>query len=148
MRAAGEPLTAVLDTNVVVAALLWNGVPRQLLESAASDPLITIISSPMLMAELARVLCRPHFEDRIRRSGSTVEELVSSYARLVSIVTPKRVAHVVASDPDDDHVVAAAVAGNATLIVSGDRTHLLPIGTHEGIVIIPPRKALDLLGFS
>lgn len=49
--------------------------------------------------------------------------------------------HVAVGDADDDQVVAAAVAARADLIVSGDRKHLLPLGTHEGIDIIEASEA-------
>lgn len=49
--------------------------------------------------------------------------------------------HVAVGDVDDDQVVAAAVAARADLIVSGDRKHLLPLGTHEGIDIIEASEA-------
>jgi predicted nucleic acid-binding protein len=48
----------------------------------------------------------------------------------------------VPGDIDDDHVIAAAVTAQANLIVSGDRKHLLPLGTHAGIAIIDAAEAL------
>jgi uncharacterized protein len=49
----------------------------------------------------------------------------------------------VTNDADDDHVIAAAVAACAKLIVTGDRKHLLPIGSHQGIAIVTPREAVE-----
>lgn len=65
------------------------------------------------------------------------------YAALVSLVVPASVPRVVAGDADDDHVIAAAVAARAELIVTGDRKHLLPIGTHQGIAIVTAREVVD-----
>ncbi len=48
-------------------------------------------------------------------------------------------------DADDDHVIAAAVAAHAELIVTGDRRHLLPIGSHQGIAILTAQDALAVL---
>lgn len=53
---------------------------------------------------------------------------------------------VVAGDADDDHVIAAAIAARAGLIVTGDRRHLLPIGVHQGIAIVTAREIVDRLG--
>lgn len=144
-QGASEPTAVVLDTNVVVAALLWDGVPRQLLEAVASNPLVVLFSSPALLAELTRVLPRPQFQQRLSLSGKTIDELVASYTRLVTIVTPASIERVVSGDADDDHVLALAVAARASLIVSGDRAHLIPIGYHEGIAIITPREAMQVL---
>ena len=49
---------------------------------------------------------------------------------------------VVAGDADDDQVIAAAVAARADLIVSGDRKHLLPLGSHQGIDIVDAAEAV------
>ena len=53
---------------------------------------------------------------------------------------------VVANDPGDDHVIAAAVTAQALLIVSGDRKHLLPIGSDEGIGIVTAAQTPATLG--
>lgn len=53
------------------------------------------------------------------------------------------VPRVVAGDADDDHVIAAAVAAKAELIVTGDRRHLLPIGSHQDIAIVTAREVAD-----
>jgi predicted nucleic acid-binding protein len=49
---------------------------------------------------------------------------------------------VVVGDVDDDQVIAAAVAARAVLIVSGDRKHLLPLGSHQGIDIVEADEAI------
>lgn len=63
----------------------------------------------------------------------------------VSLVAPASVPRVVANDADDDHVIAAAVAARAELIVTGDRKHLLPIGSHQGIAIVTAREVVERL---
>lgn len=62
------------------------------------------------------------------------------------MAVPVSVPRVVAGDADDDHVIAAAVAARAELIVTGDRKHLLPIGSHEGIAIVTVREVVERLG--
>jgi len=52
------------------------------------------------------------------------------------------VPRVVRNDPDDDHVLACALAAQANLIVSGDRKHLLPLGSYQGIDIVTAAEAL------
>jgi len=51
------------------------------------------------------------------------------------------VPRVVRGDSDDDQVIAAAIAARADLIVSGDREHLLPHGSHQGIEIVDAAEA-------
>ena len=57
------------------------------------------------------------------------------------MVAPTEVPRVVPGDADDDHVIAAAVAGSADLIVSGD-SDLLGIGSHQGIAIVSAAEAI------
>lgn len=130
----------VLDTNVVVSALLWGGQPEKLIILAAEGE-IELFSSPVLLDELAEVIARPHLAARLGGKRQTVDEARGLYAALVQLVTPIQIPRVVADDPDDDHVIAAAIAANARLIVSGDR-HLLGLGSYRGIPIDTPAQAL------
>ena len=144
MAASGtRPLRLVLDTNVVVAALLWNGPPRRLLELAVVGEAVELFSSAGLLDELAHTLGYSKFGRRIESFGSSVAALMAQYTPLVTLVAPASVPRVVANDADDDHVIAAAVAARAELIVTGDRKHLLPIGSHQGIAIVTAREVLE-----
>ena len=99
----------------------------------------------MLLDELAHTLGYAKFSARIERFGTSVQALVALYAALVSLAIPAAVPRVVANDADDDHVIAAAVAARAELIVTGDRKHLLPIGSHQGVAIVTAREVIDKL---
>lgn len=143
MPGSAQPLRLVLDTNVVVAGLLWKGPPRQLIEWAVQGGNLELYSSPVLLDELAHTLGYGKFSARIGAFGTSVGALVAQYAALVSLVVPASVPRVVAGDADDDHVIAAAAAARAELIVTGDRQHLLPIGTHQGIAIVTARELVD-----
>ena len=60
-------------------------------------------------------------------------------------MSPANTPRVVPTDPDDDHVIAAAVTGQADLIASGDKRDLLPLGSYAGIPIITAREAVERL---
>ena len=133
-------MRVVLDTNVVVSALIWGGTPFRLLEAAIEGDVL-LHTTRELLIELRDVLGRPHLATRLTRQGSSIQHALALYSQLAISVTPASVPPVVIDDPDDDHVIAAAVAANADLIVSGDR-HLLALGTHGTIRIVTPADAL------
>jgi uncharacterized protein len=130
---------------VVVAGLLWNGPPRRLIEWAIEGKTVELFSSLVLLDELRNTLAYSKFASRIQSFRTNIEALVGQYAALVSLVLPANVPRVVMNDADDYHVIAAAVVARAELIVTEDRKHLLPIGTHRGIAIVTAREVVDKL---
>lgn len=134
----------VLDTNVVVAGLLWHGAPRRLIDLAIDDETIRLYSSPVLIAELANTLGYQRFVKRIALFDTSIAALVAQYEAMVTLVSPTHTPRVVTHDPDDDHVIACAVAANAKLIISGDK-HLLTIKSHQNILILAPADALGFI---
>lgn len=133
----------VLDTNVVASALLWGGVPRQLLQ-AARDRRIQLFTSPALLAELAGILRRPKFDKKIAASGLSIEQLVEHYALLAQAIQPAMIEPTIHDDPDDDQVLACALAANADFIVSGDH-HLLDLGIFADIPIVTVSEVSRLI---
>jgi putative PIN family toxin of toxin-antitoxin system len=81
---------------------------------------IVLCTSKPLLAELARVLARQKFARYVAASTSTVDELVLGYAELAASFEPADIASKISTDPDDDNVLACALAAQADLIVSGD----------------------------
>lgn len=140
-----RPLRLVLDTNVVVAGLLWNGAPRQLIEHSTSGSAVELFSSPVLLEELRHTLEYTKFAKRIETFGTTASLLANQYAALVTLVTPATVPRVVMGDADDDQVIAAAMAAGAKIIATGDKKHLLPLGSYQGINIVSAAEALKIL---
>jgi putative PIN family toxin of toxin-antitoxin system len=137
-------MRVVHDTNVVISRyLVPAGLPAQVV-AAWRARRYDLIVSPALLAEYAEVLNRPRIQ---RRHGLTAEQVtaeLADLARFAILVEPTEVPVVIAEDPDDDHVLAAAVAGEADFIVSGD-TDLLTLRDHRGIRILSPAAFLALL---
>jgi putative PIN family toxin of toxin-antitoxin system len=133
----------VLDTNVVISALVWGGVPYQLLQAAAAGT-VDLYTSPVLLDELRGVLARPHLAQPLVRQHGNVDQAVEFYARLCHSVEPQHTPRVVPHDSDDDHVVATAVEAQAHLIVSGDK-HLLQLKESINIPVLKAGDALRLI---
>ena len=117
----------VLDTNIVVSGLFWNGPPAQLLDAAQANE-VELFTTRQLLAELTRVLHRAKFAHAIAASGLSLEELVLGYADLAIVIEPSSIAPTITADPDDDQVLACGLAARADLLVSGDR-HVLMLKT-------------------
>ncbi|MCC6532192.1 MAG: putative toxin-antitoxin system toxin component, PIN family [Burkholderiales bacterium] len=133
-------MRVVLDTNVVVSGLIWRHAPRQILD-AARERRITLYTSSVLLAELAEVLDRAHFAAAITASGASPEFLMQRYALLALRVVPAEIAPAVTADPDDDAVLACALAAQVDLVVSGD-TRLLNLKHYQRIPIVAPTEAI------
>ena len=65
----------VLDTNVVVSALLWGGEPRLLLQ-AGREKRVELFTSTALLAELSEVLERPKFAMKIAAAALSDDQIV------------------------------------------------------------------------
>jgi len=133
-------MRAVVDTNVVVSGLLWPGPSRRILELARTGQ-VELFTSPVLLAELEDVLSRKKFARRLDLAGVGLQDLVLGYATLAQVVLPAEVPLIIAEDPDDDEVLACALAAHAQVIVSGDR-HLLGLAEYQGIRIVRPMELL------
>ena len=132
----------VVDTNLLVSGLMFGGLPRQLLDAARAGD-FELCTSEVLLAELLKVLGRSKFADRMAQARLNPQILVDDLRKLAVVVTPTNVPRVVPTDPDDDHVLAAALAGAADLIASGDRRDLLPLGSYASIPIVTAREAME-----
>ena len=137
------PLNAVVDASVLVSAFLFpQSAPGQVL-SLARDRVFSMHLSPILIEETRRSLLNP----RLRNAyGHREEDVVAWCADLPQAghVFFGRLPDIdqVCRDPDDDHVLAAAVAVKANLIVTGDKD-LLTLGQFQGIRILPPQAFLN-----
>lgn len=134
-------MRAVIDTNVLVSGLLWHGAPHALLAHARAGRL-GWISSPALLAELESVIGRAKFDAILARSATSREHTLAEVRQLAEVIEPPPLAVPVCRDPDDDAVLALAVAAQADMIVSGDED-LLALNRYQGIPIVAPAQALQ-----
>lgn len=134
-------MKVVFDTGVWISALLWVGLPHQILQLAYEGRITLCMTLPLLQ-ELSEVLLRPKFAPILARRNTNVTELIIGVAALVEFHEPSPITGVIFEDPDDDAVIACAVAAKARWIVSGDE-HLLRLRDFQRIRIGSPRDFLS-----
>lgn len=120
----------VLDTNVLISALGWNGVPRKIVQKCLNGDL-TILTSSEQIDELRRVMDYPKFTFTEEQKNIFIS-IILEVAEMVEITGKLKF---VKDDPDDDAILETALAGNAEYIVSGD-LHLLSLETFANIKIV------------
>ena len=135
-------IRATLDVNVLVSGFpAVTGVPSALLARWANLEYELVLSEHIL-GELADVWSRPYWRGRYSsdRSRAAMRRL---RARAM-IVVPDPAVRGIASDEEDDLVLATAIAGNVGFLVTGDR-YLQGLERFRGVAILSPRQFLDLL---
>jgi uncharacterized protein len=135
-------LRVVLDTNVLLSAIVGHGNPRRLvLELLKSH---VVITSRELLVDLLDVLSREKFRDIEKNQINSFVSIVASKSLILML---KERQDIVKEDPDDNVVLASATEGKAEYIVSGDQ-HLLDLEQFRGIKILPVKKMLEVVRFS
>ena len=133
-------LKVVFDTNVVISNL-WPGVSRRALGLWRDQRLIALTSEPIIQ-EYLEVLAR------FPVAPADMQEFVALFTDPMRtlLVHPHESIKVVVNDPSDDKFLECAVAGNADMIVSGDK-HLKLFKSFRGIPILSPSALLERYKF-
>ena len=131
-------MRVVLDVNVVVSGVFWDGPPHTILKAALLGKTTLLVSAPIL-TEYRAVL------ERV--AGRAGADIVTKWNRILTeigkMVEPQELGGI-CRDPDDEKYLEAAVDGRAQALVSGDKD-LLVLKDIHGIPILPPRAFLPAL---
>jgi len=133
-------MEVVLDVNVWVSALLWGGVPRQVVD-LAGDNQIKIYASESLFLELETTLRRSKFQPKILTLNTNIEDLLRvvksllNWCEITSLSVPEL------RDPKDTIILATAIAAKVQVLITGDQD-LLILQKFRGISILTPQDYL------
>ena len=130
----------MIDTNIWVSGLLWQGMPWKLLCLAESGK-VELCMAPSMLVELANVLAYERLQPRLEQLGLTPADLIAYAMNLASIFEVPEGPPIVVADPDDDVFLRCAVVAGATCVISGDN-HLLDLGEYADIPILTVRDFL------
>jgi putative PIN family toxin of toxin-antitoxin system len=125
-------MRVVIDTNVFVSGIFWKGPPAKLLE-AWRDRQIEIVLTPAILSEYQRVGLELSRQFPQVELSPIIEAVAMRCHMIQDVALPKPAC----SDPDDDKFLAAAVAGNALFVISGDKS-LLKVQKYGEIPIVTP----------
>jgi putative PIN family toxin of toxin-antitoxin system len=133
-----EPPRAVVDTNVLIAAAIKpTGTCRELLDAAVELQWRPVLS-PQLFSELETVMRRAKFRSKLTEEA--IRDFIAGLVYISEVVAdpPSTATHTL--DPDDDYLVALALAAHVDVLVSGDR-HLTELAG-AGVLVQTPRDFL------
>ena len=142
------PPSAVVDASVLVSAFLFPGSLPGRVVAVADAGVYALHLSPILLEEVRRSLRNPRLKAAYGHTEQAIDAWCAGLHETGRLLTrPLPEIGPVCRDPDDDHVIAAALAVGAGWIVTGDRD-LLDLGQHLTIRMVTPRAFLDELAES
>ena len=134
----------VLDTNVLVSSLLNKHSLPYLLYRPWAEGKYLLVSSPEQLEELERVLSYPKLRKYINESQAKI--MVTGLRNHAEVVS--KLPYVEYSDdPTDNRIIATAIAGKATYLVTGDKRHLLHLVIVEDVQIVTVRQMLGIFQY-
>ncbi len=132
-------LKVVLDTNVLISAILFGGKPRQILVKAIRGEIRSCLSEPIL-EELKGVLQRSKFG----YSPEMIQLILTELTGISDYVNPSERIDVLSEDPEDNRILECAVEAKANYIVTGD-SHLLKLSRYLDTEILNAAAFLERL---
>jgi hypothetical protein len=136
-------LRVVLDTGILLAALITSGTPPDLIYRAWRKKAFELVTSEWQLEEFRRVSRYPKLRKYLKPAdaGTLVNGLRHQATVLHDLPNLE-----LSPDPDDNPILATAVAGGADYLVTGDKRDLLSFGKVEAVQIITARAFADHLG--
>lgn len=133
-----EPVSAVLDTNVIVSAALHPGTVPDSAVSAGLDGRYLICYSDGIIKEYREVLARKKF----KLTKKKIDTFIADIKKAGKLFTPKEKISI-SPDPDDDKFLECAKEANAHFLVTGNKRHYPEsIGRTK---IVTPREFVTIL---
>ena len=127
----------VLDTNVIVSALISNGKPRELLNLGIHGR-FSLVVSEFILKEIETVMRRPKFNT----SENETKRIVSAVMQSADMVRVESNFQVIENDPSDNMILNTAYDGRADFIATGDKA-LLHVKNFKEIRILSVSQALS-----
>lgn len=131
----------VLDTNVYISALLFSGIPEEIMEFVR-DGQLELLVSPSILLELSRVL-----SDKFNFKRIEILYALSEIRRIATIILPDSRVNEIKNDDSDNRILECAIDGQANYIITGDKKHLRPLQKYKSIIILLPSEFIKAVKF-
>jgi len=129
-------LRVVLDTNVLISTLAFQGETKKIWDLARRKRFYLFTSS-FILSELDRNLLR------LGVGADQASALLEEAKDVASIVEPTARVSVIEQDETDNRILECAVEAKADVLVTGNLRHIRPLGSFQGIEILTPREFLS-----
>ncbi|MDE2842675.1 MAG: putative toxin-antitoxin system toxin component, PIN family [Chloroflexota bacterium] len=130
-------MRVVLDTNVIVSALNFPGNERLVLDLALRGRFEFYLSR-FILEVVAGVLT-----SKFDWNKECAAQVLQGIENAATVIEPPRLPELIADGHANSRILECAVAANADYLITGDRRHLLPIGEHQGVVIVNAPRFLS-----
>lgn len=130
-------MRVVIDTNVLVSALLFGGNPSKVVE-LAKEGALELFLSPFILEELKDKLTR-----KFAFSNQDAIEACSDLEMMARMVHPHQKINVIKRKDSDNRILECSIAAEADILVTGDLQDIRPLGHFHGTEILTPKEFLD-----
>ncbi len=127
----------MLDTNVLISGIFFSGPPAQILTAWRAGKVQLIVST-----EIFEEYWRVGEKLAQKYTDINIEPILRLIIQNAELIQAAALPEPVSRDPDDDKLLACALAGNVEFIVSGDND-LLTISGYRGVNVLSPRAFLS-----
>ena len=124
-------MRVTVDTNVLISSLIATGGSADQVIQLVREGEMEMVLSKFILDELARVLTQ-----KFELPAQAVQSAVDRFQRLAIIVEPRTVVTVIKEKQDDNRILECAIAGRVDFLITGDKKHILPLASIQGIPIV------------
>lgn len=124
-------MRVTVDTNVLISSLIVTGGSADQVIQLVREGEMEMVLSKFILDELARVLTQ-----KFGLPEGAVQSAVDRFQRLAIMVEPRAVVNVIKEKQDDNRILECAIAGRVDFLITGDKKHILPLASIQGIPIV------------
>lgn len=132
-------LKVCIDTNIWISGVLFRGPPAAVV-TAALNRKFTLVLSKVILEELERNLVH-----KFQFTRANSRKLINRILETADLVEPRGELRIIPHNHADNLVLETAIAGKVRYLITGDRQHLLPLGSHKMVKIVDAASFMEIM---